>query len=321
MPETGSINDPRTKFSVLPDARFQRIMFPSSYVCRRINSPSGYGGDLPNAQIGGGKILFDFVRDNKFKNIIDFGTWNGGSVICMAQALTDIHSTGSSHSSSSVHKNYEDPFDDPEFVINTANDIYNGNYVSLHKEYSESLDYLGLGNSSSFEKIYEPAAIINVYDKFWDGKGQGGNTIRVLENIRDYKCYRDIQFNFKRVDFWNWLEDPGPFDLLHVDISNTPQSIIMTVMRLQEQLNNGAVIIFQGGARRLREGFLVYELDEYGVGISDKMVSFGWPDGYKLTRAVLPEMDILTQEYPGLICFNRHAKNPPLLGDWSFGRS
>jgi len=266
---------------------FKEITFASSYIARRRNSNSPGACNRPDCQIGGGKLLYEFIDKNKFRKIIDFGTWGGGSVICAAQALQK----------SSAASNRTLKFD-----------LYDQGYSALVTDAMTAI------NKNDTWKLHDEVAIpdligeIKVFDKFWDNEGQNGNMEAVLRNLQEHQCYQNIQFTFRKVDMWDWLKNPEPFDLLHVDIHNTSEKILTIVHALEEQINAGAVVLFVGGALRFSHAPFGQCINEDGVDVSHVMTSLGDPDNYRRLKATGLDFTILTQEYPGIICIDRRAR-------------
>ena len=60
-------------------------------------------------------------------------------------------------------------------------------------------------------------------------------------NVEDY-------VTLWNADFDTWLENPCAFDMLHLDISNNGDIIEKMLDGLRNHINNGAVIIFEGGS-------------------------------------------------------------------------
>ena len=264
---------------------FKEIMFQSSYLCRRkaINAP--WSSTRPDCQVGSGKILAEFVMTNKFKKIIDFGSWSGGSVICEAQGLSSLSNHVCSHDWPSQCR----PRCRASAALQTTS---TGKSWALHK------------NSKNF------AGEIRVYDKFWDDMGQNGSMGNILSNIHEYDCYKNVQFIFQKVDMWDWLKDPEPFDLLHIDISHTPEEILKMAYALEEQINAGGVVLFAGGALRFAHAPFGSIIDEDGVDVSHTMTCFGDPINYRRLKATGLDFKILTQEFPGLMCIDRRTSTP-----------
>jgi predicted O-methyltransferase YrrM len=51
-----------------------------------------------------------------------------------------------------------------------------------------------------------------------------------------------------QVDFFEWLKNPEPFDMLHLDISNNGDTIERALTALQPQIEAGAIVVFEGGS-------------------------------------------------------------------------
>jgi len=51
-----------------------------------------------------------------------------------------------------------------------------------------------------------------------------------------------------QADYYKWLENPGKFDMLHVDISNDGDVIEKTLTKLAPQIDAGAIVVFEGGS-------------------------------------------------------------------------
>jgi predicted O-methyltransferase YrrM len=66
-------------------------------------------------------------------------------------------------------------------------------------------------------------------------------------NINKYGLSDFVEF--RDYDFWNWLEsDKEQFDMLHLDISNDGDTIQQAYNSLQPQIENGALLVFEGGS-------------------------------------------------------------------------
>jgi len=51
----------------------------------------------------------------------------------------------------------------------------------------------------------------------------------------------------RRLDFFEWVESPNDFDLIHIDIHNDGNTIRAAADGLGAQLNDGSVMLFEGG--------------------------------------------------------------------------
>jgi predicted O-methyltransferase YrrM len=67
-----------------------------------------------------------------------------------------------------------------------------------------------------------------------------------VKNISKYELQDWVEF--KQMSYYEWLENPTQFDLLHLDISNDGDTILITKKALHNRLNNGSKILFEGGS-------------------------------------------------------------------------
>jgi tRNA A58 N-methylase Trm61 len=51
-----------------------------------------------------------------------------------------------------------------------------------------------------------------------------------------------------QADYFEWLENPCRFDMLHLDISNDGYIIDRTLCMLASQIAAGAIVVFEGGS-------------------------------------------------------------------------
>lgn len=83
------------------------------------------------------------------------------------------------------------------------------------------------------------------YDLWEDYKYKHSTLSQTKENIERYGLSEYVEFVKK--DYNEWLRNPDQFDLLHLDISNTGDTILETYNVLQEHILKGSVILFEGG--------------------------------------------------------------------------
>ncbi len=84
------------------------------------------------------------------------------------------------------------------------------------------------------------------YD-LWDKYPYRCTTLDMTEsNLRRFEV--DPFVTLAQVDFFEWLENPTDFDMLHVDISNDGDVIEKMLTKLEPQINNGAIVVFEGGS-------------------------------------------------------------------------
>jgi predicted O-methyltransferase YrrM len=127
-----------------------------------------------------GSIMYDIVRKNKPKKIVEFGVLYGYSTVAMAQAIRD---NGEGH--------------------------------------------------------------INAYDLFDEYEYKNGVKEIVEHNLDFYNLKNKVTLD--QCDFYEWLENPEPFDLLHFDISNDSDIIKLVKEKLTKQIEDGAIVLFEGG--------------------------------------------------------------------------
>jgi predicted O-methyltransferase YrrM len=59
-------------------------------------------------------------------------------------------------------------------------------------------------------------------------------------------------------DFFEWIKNPEPFDVMHLDISNDGDIVEMAIEGCLEQIRGGSAIIFEGGSEeRDREPWML----------------------------------------------------------------
>lgn len=84
------------------------------------------------------------------------------------------------------------------------------------------------------------------YDLWDDYKYKHSTLSQTQENIERYGLSNYVEFIKK--DYNEWLMEPEEFDLLHLDISNTGDTIIKTYESLACYIQKGSVILFEGGS-------------------------------------------------------------------------
>jgi len=65
------------------------------------------------------------------------------------------------------------------------------------------------------------------------------------KNIDQYGLSKYV--TLQKNDFEEWLKNPEPFDMLHVDISNKGDTIQRLYAAVEDRVKNGAVVVFEGG--------------------------------------------------------------------------
>lgn len=67
-----------------------------------------------------------------------------------------------------------------------------------------------------------------------------------LNNLKKYEIQDYVEL--VQGDYYDWIQDPGSFDLLHLDISNDGSVIKATYNALIDHIENGSVVLFEGGS-------------------------------------------------------------------------
>lgn len=92
---------------------------------------------------------------------------------------------------------------------------------------------------------------IKVYDLWEKYPHKKGNKEAVIGALDDYQLRKYVTLADR--DFYNWLSRPSKFDLLHVDISNDGDVIEKLQKAIQNHIDWGATVIFEGGSRERDE--------------------------------------------------------------------
>ncbi len=81
------------------------------------------------------------------------------------------------------------------------------------------------------------------YD-LWDAYPYKHSNLQTTkQNIEKYGVQDFVEF--RQADYYEWLKNPEPFDLMHLDISNDGDTIKQTYLALK-----GAIILFEGGSQQ-----------------------------------------------------------------------
>lgn len=95
------------------------------------------------------------------------------------------------------------------------------------------------------------------YD-IWDKYAYKHTTLSTAAtNVAQYGLSDFVEF--RDCDFWKWLGgDKEQFDMLHLDISNDGDTIQQASSSLRSQIENGALLVFEGGSvQRDQEEWMV----------------------------------------------------------------
>jgi len=129
---------------------------------------------------------------------------------------------------------------------------------------------------------------IIAYDLFEDYEYKNGVKDVVEHNLDFYHCSDIVKI--EQNDFYKWLDNPTPFDLLHVDISNTGDVLNDIKNKLSKFIDSGSIVVFEGGGE-----------------IRDDVA---WMDRYKATK-MFPLIEklnykVIRHGYPTLSVFKNN---------------
>jgi predicted O-methyltransferase YrrM len=95
---------------------------------------------------------------------------------------------------------------------------------------------------------------ITGYDLFEDYAFKHSTLEQTQANIDRYGVSKYV--TLAKGDFKEWIKNPEPFDLLHVDISNHGDTVTQLYEGIKDRVKAGAIVIFEGGATGEREEIL-----------------------------------------------------------------
>jgi predicted O-methyltransferase YrrM len=84
---------------------------------------------------------------------------------------------------------------------------------------------------------------VKVYDLFEDYEYNHSNFEKLVKNLGEYGLLDWVEIEKK--NFFDWVKDPEPFQLLHLDISNTGDIIDLLI-----PIKDRGTILFEGGSEQ-----------------------------------------------------------------------
>lgn len=106
-----------------------------------------------------------------------------------------------------------------------------------------------------------------------------------LKNIKNHDVEDFIELG--NTDFFKWLKNPGSFDMLHIDISNDASIMLQVREALHEKIQNGAVVIFEGGT--IERDNVGWMLEYKKMPMHENIENIG----YKILNSRFPSMSIM----------------------------
>lgn len=86
---------------------------------------------------------------------------------------------------------------------------------------------------------------IDAYD-LWDLYKYNHTTMDIAQQNINAHGVSDL-VTLRQANYYEWLENPTEFDMLHIDISNNGDIIEQTLTKLAPQISEGSIIVFEGG--------------------------------------------------------------------------
>ncbi len=121
---------------------------------------------------------------------------------------------------------------------------------------------------------------VYAYD-LWDKYPYKHATVNEVEkNIKKYNLCDFVVL--KKMDFFEWIENPPNFDFLHLDISNDGDIIETAYNKLYHRMNKNSVIIFEGGTKRRDKEKWMIKYKKKSIlplkkKIRYKIINYRWP--------------------------------------------
>ena len=85
---------------------------------------------------------------------------------------------------------------------------------------------------------------INSYD-IWDNEYWGGHKLSQSE----YKVWEVSDYiTLTQLDFYDWIKTGEDFDFLYFDLDNNGNNLLELYNKIQPQIENGSVVVFEGGS-------------------------------------------------------------------------
>lgn len=99
---------------------------------------------------------------------------------------------------------------------------------------------LGMAAKITGSKVYS-------YDIFEDYPFNKSDREIILSNVEKYGLKDFVKI--EKRDFFDWIANPEPFDLLHVDVSNTGETLEIIYNNLKNNRKKNSRVLFEGGSK------------------------------------------------------------------------
>jgi len=115
------------------------------------------------------------------------------------------------------------------------------------------------------------------------------STIEITKrNVESYFAAERVEY--VQMDFYEWLKNPTQFDILHLDISNTGDVILDAYTTLKDQIENGSIIIFEGGSEERDQIEWMQKYDATPINSVKEIV------GYEVLNPAFPSLSIIKKK-------------------------
>lgn len=149
-------------------------------------------------------------------------------------------------------------------------------------EWGTLYGYSSIAMAMALDELGE--GLIIGYDLFEDYEFKHSRIEDTQENLEQYGVAKYV--TLKKGNFDEWLKNPEPFDLLHVDISNKGDIIARLYVAVKDQIDNGSIVVFEGGSQERDD---VEWMVKYGC---QKIADSGVP--YQLLDPRFPSIGVIT---------------------------
>ncbi len=133
------------------------------------------------------------------------------------------------------------------------------------------------------------AGKIKAYD-LWEDYAY--NHCKMEDTFNNLKIYEVDSFvELKKLNFFDWLEETEPFDLLHLDISNDGAIIESLFDKVKAQIDSGSVIIFEGGTAERDEIGWMKKYNKVPIENAKKKT------GYEIINSKFPGLSLINKKH------------------------
>lgn len=129
---------------------------------------------------------------------------------------------------------------------------------------------------------------LTAYDLWDEYPYKHGNIVDVQRMLAVQQV--DEFVTLGNMNFWDFLELPIPFDLLHIDISNDGDVIESAIEMLMPHIEDGATVIFEGGSEERDKADWMIEFNRRpirSIKYPFKLITDKWPSISKVDRKIL----------------------------------